>query len=1154
MSDTRACPQCAAPLAPGARFCSSCGHAITLTSNEERRVVTVLFADLVGFTGLAEQMDPEQVKRLVDGAFEQLVEDVAAFGGRVDKVLGDGILALFGAPIAHEDDAERAVRAGLRMQQSLAAYVERANPDVPLQMRIGINTGEVLVGTLAGSDYTAMGDVVNIASRIQSDAPPGGVLVGESTHSLTFEVISYGDPVTLVPRGREQKVTTWLASDTLAPPGSRNRRMDLQLVGRVAELSLIEAALVMALGESRSLLLNVTGESGVGKTKLIDEFLGAMTDDVMVLSGVCAPYGESNVWSPIAQAVASHLGLDPALGPEELRDGAIARAAALFGVDIDNAEVARVVEVFIHLSGQPSALDGLEVSNLRDTVHRAITQVIQRRSAKGPVVLWIDDLHWADQVVLDLVEQLATSCSRLPFIVVTSMRASGEVAWPPSNDRITMVSLHLQPLAREESDELALELLLEHSDGADADQRLLDRLFDRSGGNPLFLQELAALVSDEVPPEDLPDSLRALIAARLDQLAPAERQIIDNAAVLGVSGTLVGLERFAKATEQDHDPMLVAALDAKGYLRIEGRRWEFRSESVREAAYQMLTKASRAQRHAGVASFMAKMAPVPLDDLAHHAATAAELVGELGTVDLVPASIRKDAIKWLEAAAERARETGSPRLVVRHASRAIALMSGHLEDESQMFKLQLVRAAGFIDLRDYAHALADIELVLAAAVERKVDVLEGDARALLGSLHQLDGDREAARVELGRAVELLRAADAPVLLAGALRQRGFIELFGGSPVDAEWFFGEAEGVYRSLGDERGLAYVEQHRAWLAFLSGDLQLADDRLHRAADTLNRLGDRNGVGWAFGLLAFVRFFQRRFDEAEDLAVIVRAEAFDRGDDWAAAMMLTLLADLKLWRGDLEKAASLAEQARQRFRRLGDKFGLVQALAPLLRVQTALGKQAGSQRTSEELLVLAESSPMGAMPLLAVAGAAMHRGDAHSVISHTDRAIDETPFANASSYEIFVLRAIAFAQLGEVDEALVTIDGLRADDLDHPFAKAASALVHALAGEPERALSEAESVVNTPGSTYLDRAIAALAGAGAHAALGNRDEADATLRTALDDCLRIGDVVASAFLTLAMERVLGEPAASGSGEPSEAGAGWCAVVEALPSLVPSA
>ena len=185
------CTSCGSQIPDGARFCQSCGHPVALAQPEERRIVTVLFADLVGFTTLAERMDPEQVKRMVDGCFERLVEVVHEFGGKVDKILGDGMLVLFGAPVAHEDDPERAVRAALRMQEILANSLAGSIADSDLiRMRVGINTGEVLVGTLAGTDYTAMGDVVNTASRLQAEAPPGGVLVGEVTHGLTSHTLS----------------------------------------------------------------------------------------------------------------------------------------------------------------------------------------------------------------------------------------------------------------------------------------------------------------------------------------------------------------------------------------------------------------------------------------------------------------------------------------------------------------------------------------------------------------------------------------------------------------------------------------------------------------------------------------------------------------------------------------------------------------------------------------------------------------------------------------------------------------------------------------------------------------------------------------------------------------------------------------------------
>ncbi|MEX0846257.1 MAG: hypothetical protein WD023_00625, partial [Ilumatobacteraceae bacterium] len=778
-------------------------------------------------------------------------------------------------------------------------------------------------------------------------------------------------------------------------------------------------------------------------------------------------------------------------------------------------------------------------------------RVVELRCDTSPLVLWIDDLHWADQVVTDLLAYLASAVTRSPFVIITSMRPGSDLSWPPTTDRSTVVSLTVQPLSRAQSDELSLELLGEAAPGSGgADMRLLGALFDRSGGNPLFLQQLAEVVVDEGPSSELPDSLRALIAARLDQLPADERQVLDNAATLGLSGSIVSLERFATAIAQRFDRAIVAHLDAKGFLELDGSRWKFRSDSVRETTYQMLTKSGRAQRHAGVAASMAVHTPSALDDLAHHAASAAELVAEIGRVPNVPLTITADAIRYLTAAAERARDTGSLRQLVRHTSRALALMESSGTPYTDRIPLILMRCAGLIDQRHFDEAQSDIALVLADAIARGDIATEGAARRQLGSLHHLAGDRAGARAELGRSVELLRSAGATALLADALRQRGFIELFGGSLVDAEWFFGEAEGQYTALRDERGLAYIEQHRAWLSFLSGDLALADERLHRAADTLNRLGDRNGVGWAFGLLAFVRFFQRRFDEAEDLAVIVQADSNETGNDWAAAMMQTLLADLSLWRGDLQRALTNAEQARNRFRRVGDSFGLAQALSALVRTQVALGRAAASQRTIEELLAVGDESPAGPVPLLASAGAAMHRGDGRSAVALAERCLEAMASRTSGTFEADVIRAIGSAQLGLLDDAMAILDGIPPEARVHPFAHVAAALVAALAGDADEALREAQAVHDADGATYLDRAITAVAAAGAHATNGDRLSAVTAVDDALTESLAVGDVVATALLQRTYGRVLGEPHRSGPGDEGALGEGWIRVVESLPAI----
>jgi class 3 adenylate cyclase/tetratricopeptide (TPR) repeat protein len=1145
------CPSCASQIPANARFCWSCGYALTATQAEERRVTTVLFADMVGFTTLAEHRDPEAVKRLVDSCFQLLVDDITSFGGRVDKILGDGILALFGAPVAHEDDAERAVRAALRMQATLAHFVDTSglSGSAGIRMRVGINTGEVLVGTLAGTEYTAMGDVVNTASRLQSAAPPGGILVGHTTYALTSQTIRFEPAGELDAKGREQSVKAWLAVEATAPPGSRSRRgRNGPLIGRQAELAIGRAALDLVSIANRSVLLAISGENGVGKSRLADELIDYLHSsvDAAVLEGACVPYGEANVWFPIANALCRYLDLDPTLPVEEIRAVARQRATQLL-VAVEDAEVERMVDVFVHILGHPSTIDRLEAPAARASIHRAVARVLELRSQERPVVLSINDLHWADPALIGLLEHLVISLSRNPFALITAMRPGSEVVWPPHTERATVVSLNLQPLGQVATEELAAQLLADQC----ADPKLLTALFERSGGNPLFLHELAALAAAGGGIRELPNSLRALIIARLDQLSPDQRQIIENAATLGTSGAIAALQTFADELGQRFDPANLRELDDLGLLEVRGRRWEFRSDSVRDAAYQTLTKAARARRHFGVAKAMANF-PAGLDDRAHHTATAAELVKEIGPVEGVSDTVAPEAVELLTAAAERAGDDGSFRVAIRHTGRALELLPTGPEHEERRVQLQLLRAGALLDLRDFDAARTDLDNALASAAQRGDVAAEGDARRLLGSMHHAASRLDEARLELGQAVDLLRTVDRPDRLARALRARGFIELFGGSLIDAEWFFGEADTLYRLLDDQRGLAWLEQHRAWISFLSGDMALARDRLNHAADTLDKLGDRSGVGWAIGLLAFVEFFERHFSEAEALAELVIREADQRGDEWAVGMMQTLLADLRLWQGDLGEAANLADQARSRFKKLNDKFGLIQATAPLLRAQIALGQAGAAQRSTEELLTLADMSVQGPFPLMAVAGAAMHRGDGATAVAIADRALAETDETNGSAFEPHVARLVGLMQLGRVDEAMVAFAKLQPPALAHPFTNGAAALLYATLASPIDALEYADQVAHAAGATYLDEVFAYVGAASAHAQLNDKPQATLSIEAAVVRALDVGDVVAIAIATNAYQHLIGRPHPAFD-QPTQLEAGWLTVIDNLPGTPPS-
>ena len=400
-----ACATCAHPVPSGARFCPSCGSPVDVasgTSLEERRVVTVLFADLVGYTALAEHRDPENVKHFIESCFERLVADIETFGGRVDKLLGDAIVALFGAPVAHEDDAERAVRAGLRMQETLARFASErraVEEGPPIEMRVGINTGEVLVGTLAGTEYTAMGDVVNTASRLQSIAPPGRVLIGSATAALCSGAIDREPFGVTQIRGRDQMEQSWLVTGAAAA-GTRPSRDDVPFVGRACERTLLDAAVeLVRMGHSG--VVSIVGEAGAGKTRLAEEIVGPLEGEAIVVRTACAPYGESGVWAPVITGITSMFGVDPDSGVDDIRAAVQAKAHDIWGLEADDAEVQRFLDVITHLLGHPSELDRLDAAGARDVIAAAVTDMMRHHAQTRMTVLWIDNLQWADPVIRD---------------------------------------------------------------------------------------------------------------------------------------------------------------------------------------------------------------------------------------------------------------------------------------------------------------------------------------------------------------------------------------------------------------------------------------------------------------------------------------------------------------------------------------------------------------------------------------------------------------------------------------------------------------------------------------------------------------------------------------------------------------------------------
>jgi class 3 adenylate cyclase/tetratricopeptide (TPR) repeat protein len=1138
------CPSCGLAVPEGARFCPSCGQAMLASRGEERRVVTVLFADLVGFTSFAETMDPEQVKNLVDGCFELLVSDVTQFGGRVDKIVGDAIIALFGAPVAHEDDAERAVRAALRMQATVQAHARDRGVDI--RMRVGVNTGEVLVGALrAGGDYTAMGDVVNVASRLQSGAPPGGVVVGASTHDATDQAIRYRALGPVEVRGREP-VEAWLALEAMAPPGRRHRRARSPLVGRETETALLLDGIRLATRHGRPFLGVVEGEGGVGKNRLVEAVAREAASSVgaLVLEGRCVPYGEPNPWYPLASALDDHLGIDGSASPEEARVAARTALAAIGGTTVEDPAIARDVEGLLHLAGFATPLDRIEPGRAREELARSLVNVLDALARSRPVVLVVADLQWADHLVLGALENLLARLSGLPFTLLTTLRPEREIAWPPVSGRQSSLVLRLDPLDRESADRLVRLLL-----GGDVAADVLDDLYERSGGNPFFLEELATLVvRSGDPTTELPGTLRGLVAARLDALPPEQRAMLENAAVLGSSGTWVGLARFAAALGQEAERSVLDDLADADLLDVAGGHWSFRSESVREVAYATLTKAARAQRHAGVAREYEQVFGDRADraeQIAFHYAAAAELVRELGTVRGVPDDVQARAVAWLTRAAEYNLDQEVLATAVRLASQGLELLDGGDITDPVVQRLLLLRGESLQELHDIEAATSDAVTALEGAQRAGDRRCTARARTVLGEIERTAGRLDASARELALAAGLFEEVGDRAGLAEALRAWGMTSIYAGDFEAAERHLVEADELFEALGDRRGRAWVGQHRAWVSFVKGEVAEADRRLAAAAATFGEMGDRPGLAWVNGLLAFVRYHQGERDEAERLGVLVMAEAQERGDRWAESMMRSLLASLRLWAGRTDEALQLATEARNGFSTLGDRFGQAQAMAPLSRALVGHGHVGDAMRAVEECSAMAAHFGLEGFAATIDACAAYHAGLADRAVREGRHALEQIGAESGMGFDARVALGIGLLQVGRVEEALLELE--RAADLqpDSPHARGALALAVTAAGNPLDGVRLAEPVAIDPAATYLDRIVAASAAGLAHARLGDLGSARSALDTAVSLADASDDLVARALARWARAEGLTALTAPDASDATQAAEAASALVE---------
>jgi class 3 adenylate cyclase len=582
------CPACGQDNPEIARFCLACGAALTgapQPRREERRIVTVVFVDLVGFTAQSERLDPEDVQAFLSPYHQTVREELESFGGVVEKFIGDAVVGIFGAPTAFGDDPERAVRAAMSVRDRIDG------------VRIAVNTGEALVNLGARperGEATVAGDPVNTASRLQAAAPVNEILVGEETWRATRDAIEYRPAAPVTAKGKSEPVRAWIAVRAVTPSGDRD--LSSTFVGRRRELALLAETWERATTERTPHLVTVLGDAGVGKTRLAMEFARtAESTGGLTVRGRSLPYRDSSAYG----AFASHVKQLCRIFESDSRDVALAKLRERVGAD--------------DVAGHLAILTGLDTSTTvadRETLFFSVRCFIEAVARDQPLMLIFEDLHWADGSLLDLVELLGARLRELPVLVLVLARPELLDARPSWGGGLPAYSaLPLGPLSTAEALELAAERLAAHVESERVDRAL--ELAQTAAGNPLFIEQLAATLSERstTTADTLPTTVRGLVAARLDALPAAERDVVLDAAVGGKVFWRGALERIG--TGGDALGELLVALERRDLIRretvsaIEGEpQYTFTHVLIRDVAYDLLPRTRRRERHEQVARFL----------------------------------------------------------------------------------------------------------------------------------------------------------------------------------------------------------------------------------------------------------------------------------------------------------------------------------------------------------------------------------------------------------------------------------------------------------------------------------------------------------------------------------------------------------------------
>jgi DNA-binding SARP family transcriptional activator len=970
---------------------------------EERKVVTVVFADLADFTRTAEQLDPEDVRALLRPYYTRIRSEVERFGGRVETFIGDAMMALFGARLAHEDDPERAVRAALAIRDWLAEQQK------PQRVRIAVETGEAHV-TVGGIEHdeepVAVGDVLKMAARLQVAAPENGVLVGEHTFHATRHAIEYRELEPAGAGGQSAPVNAWEAIRVLARPGVDPSRHHTPFVGRARELAALRERLDWAAAERSAQLVTILGVPGIGKTRLVSELqrtAAAADEPVRWYRGRSLPYGEGVSFWALGEMVKEAAGI---LESDTTREADRKLREAVDRTVADRAESARIASYLGTLIG----LGGAELTSpdRRGETFAAWGRFLELLADEHPIVLVFEDLHWADEALLDFVDELVERVGGVPLLVVATARPElldRRPGW--AGGKASALTISLPPLSEDDTTRL-VEALLEASAAEAATHEVL---LGRIGGNPLYAEQFCRILLEHGRIDELPHSLHGIIAARLDALTDPEKRLLQDAAVVGKVFWVGALEAIGGVSRADAERLL-QTLVRREFAQRERRssvaddiEFAFRHELLRDVAYDELPRAGRADRHRRAAEWIESLGR-PEDHaelLAHHYLAALDSARS----DVVDVSLLVErAEQALHRAGLRAIRLSANERAVEHLSGAITLVGQLPESEERSrteAELQLQLGVALFALRglgapevEQAYSRA-MELMMASAPAAEQFQAQFGLTIYYG--HRGHFDRSLRLV--GRLTELAREGDDSMRLQ-ALHARWMNSLFAGRIDDAVAAADEAREIYRpethhplsfqygnhdpgvcalalqalafafrgeseravtqlreavalgeTLGHAATIAQPLTQLPWALQINGDvgaaLRESDRALAREGEIVHPqfFGIAQAMrGWALARIGRVE---------EGVSELERAFAgeLQASDIWAA-MIGTLLAEVHLGHRRPDAARALLDQVRSLTRSMPTYFYEPE----ILRVEAELRRLDGREDESRRLLLRAAST----------------------------------------------------------------------------------------------------------------------------------------------------------------------------------------------------